>query len=147
MQLTSYLIFILVLVFQAIGLCFTATQLEAFKFSRMDINSHPVLLSVPHQASFIVYVQIPTTLTLLTPGTLPPTSHNWGPTYLSIPDVLSHPHLYRTTVLQLSFSMYSFIFLKLSSTACRFSLNGGILRVIMHWCALIGVLGVERFAS
>ena len=35
MQLTTYLIFILVLVLEAIGLGFTATHLEAFKFSQI----------------------------------------------------------------------------------------------------------------
>ena len=67
MQLTIYLIFILVPVLETIGLGFTATHL--FKFSVqifLDINSwDPAHLPVHHQAYFIVHIQIPTTLTLL----------------------------------------------------------------------------------
>ena len=94
MQLNYYLIFILVLVVEAIGLGFTATNLDAFKLS--NFLGYKFLGSRPHSCtlpsfSFIIYIQIPTILTLLSPSTLlPPPYHNWDPTQLSILDI-SHP--------------------------------------------------------
>ena len=113
MQQTIFLIFILVLFLEAKRLGFTANHLDAFIFSRPGIPS--TFLITP---SFFFYCSHSNFhyFTLLTPSTLlPPPTHNWGPTHLSILYILHiHlpiPHLYhhRTRVLQLSISLYIFL--------------------------------------
>ena len=137
MQLTTYLIFILV-----IGLGFTASHLEVFS----DINSwDPVHLPVPLQAYFIVHIQIPTTITLITSSTLLPPSHNWGSTHLSILYIFTpiSPFLISTSTEPQSSSLglpVHFQLLKLSSTADFPSMwgsrRGDHALVCTNWCTM-----------
>ena len=55
MQLTIYLIFILVPVLEATGLGFPATHLEAFKFLRTSTEPQSSRLWSPHIYSFILH--------------------------------------------------------------------------------------------
>ena len=151
MHLTNYLIFILFLVLEVIGLGFTLPKLSSFLGHKFPRSVH---LPVPHQASFIVHIHIPTTLTLLTPSTLlPPPSQNWGPTHLSIPYLL-HTHLaipISTTTEPQSSSLVSPCTSSYSSSSpallADFPSMGAAFGMIMHWCALTVVPGVERSAT
>ena len=109
----------------AIGPGFTATHLGAFKcpeykWSRPSSCTSPSFFYCYHSNSHYSHSQHSSSFS----------SHNWDPTHLSILYIfhthlpIPHLHLHRTTVLQLSVSLYIFILLKLSRTACRFSLNG-----------------------
>ena len=142
MQLTTYLIFILVLVLEAIKLGFTATQLKAFNFSRYKFQGCCPYSCIP--PSFFYCIQIPTTLTLLalfflllttgiqltTPSStyfMPPTPHSSSPppqNQQSSSLVSPHVHLHTP---------------KLCCIVCRFSINGGHhpvdhALVCTNWC-------------
>ena len=124
MQLTTYLILILLLILEAIVLCFTATHLEFLEYKFP--GSHPPSYTSP---SFFILL---TTM-------VQPTSH---PLYTSHPSPHSsslHPQNQSS-----SLSLYIFTFRMLSSTACKiFPQWGAPFGVTMDWCALIGVPGVE----
>ena len=112
----------------------------------MDTNSQDSgNLPVPHQTSFIVHIQIPTTLTVLTPSTLLP-PHNLDPTYLSIhyifcthlPILISNSTEPQSSSFSPCTSSYSSSSLALHED---FSSKGAAVRVTLLWCALIGVEG------
>ena len=117
----------------------------------MDIPGIPSIFLYITKLLFFIHIQIPTTPTPFTPSTLlPPSSHNRGPTHLSILDIfhtisIPHRYLHRITVLQLSVFLCTFILLKLSSTATDSPSMGVALRVTMHWWALISIPGCRDF--
>ena len=121
-----------------------------------DINSQdPIHLPVYHQASsFIIHIQIPTTLTFLTPRTLPPPSHSWGPTHVSILYIFHtpiSPFLISTSIELQSSSLVSSCTSSYSSRSLELPAvspsMGSILGLTMHWRALIGIPGVERSSA
>ena len=117
MQLTTYLISILVLVLEGAG--YHCHPAQSFKFFSV-INSTVV--------SIFLYPTKP--LSSHSPTTLLPPPHNWGQTHLTILYICHtpiSPFLISTSTEPQTSSlvspMFTFILLNLCSIVCRFSIN------------------------
>ena len=101
----TYLIFILVLVLEAIGLGFTVTHLEAFKFS-LCINSQDTVCTSPSffycSHSNSCYSHFPHSWH--SSSSFSQLGSNLSILHIHLP--IPHIHLHRTTVLQLNISPY-----------------------------------------
>ena len=134
MQLTTYLIFILVLVLEAIGMGFTGTHLKlsiflGYKFPRCCTSSCKPTSFFYHSFTF-KFPLLSLSRTLLHPP------HNWGPTHLTILYIFHtpiFPFLISTSTEPKSSSLVSslciFIPLKFCSIVCRFSIDGDCRRI------------------
>ena len=142
MQLTTYLIFILVLVLKAIGLGLTATHLKVSKFL---INSRdPLHLREPHQ---LLLSSFTFKFPLLSHSSTLSSPHNCGPTHLSIQLPIPHFHLHRTQSSSLVSPCTSSYSSSSPALLADFPSMGAAFGVTLHWYALIGVPGVERSAT